>query len=100
MFGTVSGAPEGTFGTTGGDVATPTSGIGVGPAGATWPKMSADRARSTAARQESLNTGLFTYSPYHGQSASPRIGLTGFKSPNPFLEKTAAVSSTVEIALR
>src|ERR1700693_1491895 len=97
MFGTVSGAPEGTFGTTGGGVATATSGIGVGPPGATWPKTPPDRASSTVARQESLSTGLFTYSPYHGQPASPRAG---FKSLNHFTskKKTAAVSSTVETA--
>src|SRR5438552_18274973 len=98
MFGTVSSAPEGTFGTTGGGgggVATATPGIGVGPPGATWPKTPPDRASSTAARQESLSTGLFTYSPYHGQPASPRAG---FKSLNHFQKKTAAVSSTVETA--
>src|ERR1700732_1198045 len=96
MFGTVSGAPEGPCGATGGGVAIATSGIGVGPAGAAWPKTSTDKASSTAARQGSLNTGLFTYSPYHGQSASPRIGFTGFQKSKPPLKKTAAASSTVK----
>src|SRR5664279_401887 len=64
---TICGAPAGAL-VTGSGVA---NAIADSP-GATWANTPAKPANRIVTTQESLSTGVFTWSVYHGQPASPR----------------------------